>query len=86
MPVTLLALNLALNAAIDAKETVAIFSVEMSAEQLVDSASDGFMTQQLQARRASPTGVVLSMKNPDAVLNSDVPTPPAIPIWRCRRS
>ncbi len=32
---TALALNLALNAAIDAKETVAIFSVEMSAEQLV---------------------------------------------------
>ncbi len=32
---TALALNMALNAAIDAKETVAIFSVEMSAEQLV---------------------------------------------------
>lgn len=32
---TALALNLALNAAIDSKETVAIFSVEMSAEQLV---------------------------------------------------
>lgn len=32
---TALALNIALNAAIDAKETVAIFSVEMSAEQLV---------------------------------------------------
>jgi hypothetical protein len=50
----------------------------MSAEQLVDSAQDGFMTQQLQALRASPTGVVLSMKNPDAVFGGHAILPYAV--------
>ncbi len=50
----------------------------MSAEQLVDSAQDGFMGQQLQSVRASPTQLVLSMKNPDAVFGGHAITPYAV--------
>jgi hypothetical protein len=50
----------------------------MSAEQLVDSAQDGFMTQQLQVLRAAPTQTVLSMKNPDAVFGGHAILPYAV--------
>jgi hypothetical protein len=50
----------------------------MSAEQLIDSAQDGFMTLQLQRLRASPTAVVLSMKNPDAVFGGHAILPYAV--------
>ncbi len=50
----------------------------MSAEQLVDSAQDGFMAQQLQVLRASPTALVLSMKNPDKVFGGHAILPYAV--------
>jgi hypothetical protein len=50
----------------------------MSAEQLIDSAQDGFMTKQLQTLRASPTALVLSMKNPEAVFGGHAILPYAV--------
>lgn len=47
----------------------------MSAEQLIDSAQDGFMQQQLTTLRASPFTTVISMKNPDAVFGGHAVVP-----------
>ena len=47
----------------------------MSAEQLIDSAQDGFMDLQVSRLRGGPTSAVISMKNPDAVFGGHAVTP-----------
>lgn len=55
---------------------VSSFVWRMSAEQLIDSAQDGFM--EMQAARAASNQTVVSMKDPDAVFGGHAVTPYAV--------